>query len=175
MWIATGPKRPVAGNSFTTVWSVPVRQAGTDEEGEPFLVVERQDAVAILACDEAGRKLLVKQHRFAADSLGWELPQGGIETGETALEAAARELEEEANAVSLTPGRMIGELFEAADWCTTKCTVVAYDRVVVRREGTPELRAQWLTDDEIAALILRGEIRDAATLAGLHLYGLTRP
>ncbi|MFS8036489.1 NUDIX domain-containing protein [Xanthobacter sp. AM11] len=49
--------------------------------------------VRVLACDDAGRLLLVR-HTYVS---GWHLPGGGVDLGETAIEAAHRELREETN------------------------------------------------------------------------------
>ena len=42
-----------------------------------------------------GKVLLMWRHRFLTDTWAWELPMGIIEPGESPIDAAARELEEE--------------------------------------------------------------------------------
>ena len=41
------------------------------------------------------RVLLVGQHRYTLDAYSWEIPEGGVPGGETALDGARRELLEE--------------------------------------------------------------------------------
>jgi 8-oxo-dGTP pyrophosphatase MutT (NUDIX family) len=59
-------------------------------------IVRHADAVAVLAVDEGGRVLGVRQERRAIASETWEIPAGLIDAGETPAQAAARELAEEA-------------------------------------------------------------------------------
>lgn len=59
--------------------------------------------------DEAGRLFLIR-HTYVK---GWHLPGGGVEIGETALEALARELREEANIEMTGPALLRGISFNA--------------------------------------------------------------
>jgi 8-oxo-dGTP pyrophosphatase MutT (NUDIX family) len=63
-----------------------------------------------LVIDEHGRVFLVK-HTYMP---GWHLPGGGVEPGETALDALARELKEEGNIELLETPAPGGVYFHAA-------------------------------------------------------------
>ncbi|MDX1596797.1 MAG: NUDIX hydrolase [Nitrosopumilaceae archaeon] len=57
-------------------------------------VIEHRGAAAMLAFDEKGKVILVKQHRFPHGYV-LEIPAGTLEKGEKAEKCAFRELEEE--------------------------------------------------------------------------------
>lgn len=63
--------------------------------------------VRVLATDEAGRLLLVR-HTYVS---GWHFPGGGVDLGETAEQAARRELREEANVEAEGPLTVSGCYF----------------------------------------------------------------
>jgi len=72
---------------------------------EPARVVERYAARAVIV--EDGRLLLLRSrhgdHKF---------PGGGVEPGETAADAVARELREECGLTGVTPGELIARVVE---------------------------------------------------------------
>ncbi len=60
-----------------------------------------------LVIDARGRVFLIK-HSYVD---GWHLPGGGVETGETLIEALTRELAEEGNIVVTAPPQLHGMFF----------------------------------------------------------------
>ena len=57
-----------------------------------------------LVVDGAGRVLLIR-HNYLA---GWHLPGGKVDKGETAADAAVRELREETGLTAMVPPRLLG-------------------------------------------------------------------
>jgi ADP-ribose pyrophosphatase YjhB (NUDIX family) len=74
--------------------------------------------------DPQGRVFLIR-HTYVP---GWHLPGGGVETGETALEALARELREEACIAMDEPPALAGVFFN--HWVSRRDHVLVY---VIRR------------------------------------------
>jgi ADP-ribose pyrophosphatase YjhB (NUDIX family) len=65
-----------------------------------YFVLRRPMTFGVRACvlDEARRAVFLIRHTYVP---GWQFPGGGVEKGETALEALSRELSEEGN-ITLT-------------------------------------------------------------------------
>jgi 8-oxo-dGTP pyrophosphatase MutT (NUDIX family) len=67
----------------------------TGDELDYFVVRAKREAASIVATDDAGRVLLVRQWRHTIQKLIWEVPAGAVDDGETPRDAAVRELREE--------------------------------------------------------------------------------
>jgi ADP-ribose pyrophosphatase len=137
-------------------------------------IVEHPGAVAIVAVDEDGTVALVRQRREAARKSLLELPAGTLEAGETPLESARRELEEE---TGLTGGtwRELAAFYTTPGFCRERMHLFAAEGVESGQaspEPDEELELVRWRVDEVASRL--AEIEDAKTLAGLLLYLSTR-
>lgn len=133
-------------------------------------IVEHPGAVAIVAVDDEGMITLVRQRREPARKALVELPAGTLEDGETPLESARRELQEE---TGLTGGdwRELTAFYTTPGFCRERMHLFLA-RNLERGEAAPD-------DDEDVELVRwpaaeverhLGEIEDAKTLVGLLLY-----
>ncbi len=79
---------------FSTPW-FQVIETPSPSGGKPHYSIASPDFVAVVARDEQGRLLLVRQYRHAVKAMTLEVPAGHIEAGETPEQAARKELLEE--------------------------------------------------------------------------------
>jgi ADP-ribose pyrophosphatase len=69
------------------------RHPTSGKEGD-FYYLDSRDWVVVVARTVEGELILVRQFRWGADALSWELPGGIIDEGEDPVEAGLRELQE---------------------------------------------------------------------------------
>jgi 8-oxo-dGDP phosphatase len=138
-------------------------------------LVRHVGAVAVVALDDAGQVVLIRQYRHPVGRHLWELPAGLMDvSGEELPTAALRELAEEAD---LTAGRVdvlvdlhsspgftneIVRVFLARDLAD-----VPVDQRHERRDEEADLQVVRIDLDEAVAMVLAGEITNASAVAGL--------
>ena len=131
-------------------------------------VIRHPGSAVIMAVDRKKRVLLVKQYRLPADAYLWELPAGKIDEGETALQAAKRELKEETGYKAKTWKKLL-KFFASPGYVAEQMTIyLATD--LQDGEATPmedeKIEKKWFTKKALTAMIRSNEIVDAKTMLG---------
>jgi ADP-ribose pyrophosphatase len=133
-------------------------------------IVEHPGAVTVVAIDRNGMLTLVRQRREAARKDLVELPAGTLEEGESPLEGARRELEEE---TGLTGGTWREEtaFYTTPGFCRERMHLFfAHDLEpgAASPADDEDLELVRWPATEIASRL--HEVEDAKTLVGLLLY-----
>lgn len=134
-------------------------------------IVEHPGAIALVALDDAGRVLLVKQYRHAVRAVTLEIPAGILEPGEEPAAAAQRELREETGYRAERLDRL-GGIHTAPGFSTEYihfflATRLVPDRLAMDDDEVIDLLRLPLAD--AIDLIRVGQIDDGKTVSGLLL------
>jgi ADP-ribose pyrophosphatase len=160
------------GRVITLVKDTVAMPEGGDSVRE---VVRHPGAVAIVALDDDGRVVLLRQYRHPVDGYLWELPAGLRDAeGEPPLETAKRELAEE---VELAAERwsLLTTSFSSPGFCDE--LVLVYLAEGLSEVGRPEgftveheeldLQVQRVPLDEAVQRVFSGNIRNASAVVGV--------
>lgn len=134
-------------------------------------VVEHRPSMTVVALDDAGRIVLVRQHRLAAGEDLLETPAGCVDEGETPEEAVNRELAEETG-LCAREVISIGAFYLAPGWATEYMhAYLARDLYESTAEPDEDERIEVvrLPIAEWERAIRAGEIRDCKSIAAWHL------
>jgi ADP-ribose pyrophosphatase len=161
-----------AGPIFTVYTDKVTMSGGGTAERD---VTENKGAVGVVAIDDVDRVLVIRQYRHPIGRKLWELPAGLRDVGgEDLVGTAARELAEEAD---LRAGRfdLLADLHTSPGFSDeTFRLFLARDLTPVpdaeryaRTDEEADIEIAWFDLDEAVAMVFRGEITNAATVAGL--------
>jgi 8-oxo-dGDP phosphatase len=139
-------------------------------------VVIHPGAVAVLALDDAGQVLLIRQYRHPVRRLLWEIPAGLRDvSGEPAWGTARRELLEEAG-YRARDWRLLADYYTSPGFSTERLRVfLARDLEFVpeaERDFVPEaeeaeLVSAWLPLDEAVRKVFAGDLHNGVAALGV--------
>lgn len=167
--------RRVYANGWMTVREDDVR---LDDGTEGIYgVVDKPTYALVVPRDERGRLHLVEQFRYPVGGRRWEFPAGTAPDRAEAdpAELAVRELVEETGLTASTM-TLLGMLDCAPGMSSQRGHVYLATGLTVgppRRElQEQDMRSAWFTPGEFEAMIRRGELTDAQSLAAWALLRL---
>ncbi|HSW37370.1 MAG TPA: NUDIX hydrolase [Candidatus Saccharimonadales bacterium] len=115
---------------------------------------------------------LVRQERYPSQTVGWEVPAGRPEAGESQLEAAQRELREEGGLVAEFWHQLPRQLENVGRGNSRSDLFVAAGLTVVRNqvEASEVITDQaWFPIGEVEEMMLDGKISAGHTMASIAL------
>ncbi len=135
-------------------------------------IVEHRPAVGMLPVLEDGSVLLIRQYRDAIRQEILEIPAGILNPGESPIEAARRELQEEVG-YDATEMEEWGTFFTSPGFSDEELTVF-YATGLVESALEPDddefIDVVRVEREQIRGLLASGQIRDAKTAAALAWY-----
>ena len=147
-----------------------------DDELAERDVVIHPGAVAVLALDDAGQVLLIRQYRHPVRRLLWEIPAGLRDvSGEPPWATARRELLEEAG-YRARDWRVLADYYTSPGFSTERLRVfLARDLEFVpeaERDFVPEaeeaeLVSAWLPLDEAVRKVFAGDLHNGVAALGV--------
>jgi ADP-ribose pyrophosphatase len=147
-----------------------------DDELAERDVVIHPGAVAVLALDDAGQVLLIRQYRHPVRRLLWEIPAGLRDvSGEPSWATARRELLEEAG-YRARDWRVLADYYTSPGFSTERLRVfLARDLEFVpeaERDFVPEaeeaeLVSAWLPLDEAVRKVFAGDLHNGVAALGV--------
>lgn len=125
-------------------------------------------SVGVVLQNEHGEVLLIKSNRYTTQSEEWEIPAGGVEKGESLVQAAAREVLEETGCTVANLQLLCKE--NPLNGITDKEHYIFQGNVTqTGAPQTPEevMDSRWFALPTLRDMIAAGEIRCDMTLIGL--------
>jgi ADP-ribose pyrophosphatase len=172
-WPVEGRPRRAKG-AFVVLRTDQVRMPDGDVAARD--VVEHPGAVAVVALDEAGQVLLIRQYRHPAGHLLWEIPAGLRDVpGEPPQRTGERELREETGYTART-WHVLTDCFTTPGISTERVTVYlarGLTEVPDAERGPPlrheeaHLEPAWVPLEQAVRLFLAGELHNGVTAVGI--------
>jgi 8-oxo-dGTP pyrophosphatase MutT (NUDIX family) len=151
-----------------------VRMPDGEEVGRE--VVQHPGAVGILAMDEAGQVLLIRQYRHPVGRQLWEIPAGLRDVaGEPPLATAQRELLEEAGYLA-ADWQVLADFFTSPGITSERLRVYLArgltsvpdaERQYVPNHEEAHLTIEWAPLDVVVSRILAGDLHNGVMMIGV--------
>jgi 8-oxo-dGTP pyrophosphatase MutT (NUDIX family) len=172
-WPVRGSEEVYRGRIVTVRMDKVAMPGGTVAQRE---VVQHPGAVAVVALDEAGRVLLIRQYRHPVGWQLWELPAGLRDVaGERPWSTAERELLEETG-YQATEWKVLVDYFSSPGISSERLRIYLArgltevpeaQRGYVREDEEALLEPAWVPVEDAVAGLLSGDLHNGVTAVGI--------
>jgi ADP-ribose pyrophosphatase len=151
-----------------------VEEVATDPSGFEIKrsIIRHPGSAVMMAVDDSGRILLVKQFRLPAEQDLWELPAGRLDPGESPIQAAKRELREETG-YEAKRWTELASFWASPGYVQEKMNVFLAEQLTEGKQEPMEderIEIRWFDKDLVGKMIRTGEIQDGKTIVGYFMW-----
>ena len=176
---ALSPRRVLSSETVYTgrIWNVR-SDAFELSEGSGVLhrdYIDHPGAVAVLPMDDEGRVLLLRQYRHPVGMDLWEIPAGLLDVeGESNLDAAARELAEEAD-LAAEHWNVLADFFNSPGSSSEAIRIylarglreVPHHERHERTDEESEIQFEWVDLDDAVQAVLGGRLHNPSAVVAV--------
>lgn len=157
---------------YTNPWITIREDQVLKPNGEPGIygVVDTRIATGAVALNERNEIYLVGQYRYPTCMYSWEIPEGGSDPQESALDTIKRELQEEAGIIAQSWTQLGGEVHLSNCFSSERAYLyLARDlsETNTAHEDTEVLKVKKVPFAEALRMVDSGEIVDAMSVIGI--------
>lgn len=167
--VRLGPKVPTYETPYMNVYRCHANFGMTSKD---YYVIQFKPRAGVVI-NRGAEVLLVRQYRFLPNRNSWELPGGSVEPEESARRAVVRECIEE---TGIRPSRLslLVTYYPGLDNVDNLTRIYHAKKFEVCAPFVPdplEVNAlRWLPIGQAIAMVRKGQVLDAMTVAGLLAY-----
>lgn len=163
--------RRACSSKLFAVDVVELRFSNGEQREYEYLVSGKTAAVIVVAMVDDQHALLVEEYGIGIEGYQWSVPKGKVDSGETHIEAANRELKEEAGygAKELT---MLNCMTQSPNYMQHKTQIVLAQNLYIEKLDGDEpepLAVKKIHLDHISQSVISGELSEARSIAALYL------
>jgi 8-oxo-dGTP pyrophosphatase MutT (NUDIX family) len=159
------------------IWDVVQDRFEYSTDQEPLVrdYIDHPGAVAVVVLDDDGRVLLLNQYRHPVGMTLWEIPAGLLDVdGEPPVDAAARELAEEADLTAAT-WHVLADMFNSPGSSSEAIRIflargpaeVPHGQRHARTDEEADMEIRWVPLAEAVDAVLAGRIHNPSAVAGI--------
>ena len=138
-----------------------------------YFVLEVKDNAVIIGLTKDNKVVIERAWRYPINKEILELPVGGIEEGESPLEAAKREFKEETGYTS-NEWIFLGNHFGNDGFCTVKSNIFLAKNVVAGKiensDENEKIEVELIAFNKLKKMVLDNDIEEVRTKMGVLLY-----
>lgn len=135
---------------------------------DDYYITSKSDCAMVAALNKNDEILIIREYRHGCRDYVWKLPAGGVNDGESAHDAARRELLEETG-YEVESLRLLASWYVSSDRMPDRIFAFVGDVLCMKslpvQEDTEEITVKWVSLEDAVDMVLKNRIRSLESCA----------